>query len=353
MNLILYLRNPSFISLSNAPLRLLRALLALITIAAGCVGMAASAQIQTSAPSSAPASPSTSAPQAVSAAGNLASSQPMSMLYPGDDFNLQSGDLISVRVFLQPEYQVTVRVGSDGTAQLPFIGSVPLQGLTVGAAQRLIADRLRQGEFYRDPDVIIQVVDTVNGSVLISGELHAVVPVATNRSLKEVLLTAGGLPAAASHTVKIVRPGMKDPIVVELGTDLAASETANIQVRPHDVIQITRASVIYMLGAFRSQGAFPLDQASPLTLLQIAALGGGINYEGQMDDLRLIRTVGNDRKVIKVDLKKVRDGKADDPILQANDIVYLPTSNSKALLKGLGVGGVLGAVSFLLTLGKL
>jgi polysaccharide export outer membrane protein len=272
----------------------------------------------------------------------------MSMLYPGEDFRLQPGDLISVRVFLQPDYQATVRIGLDGTAELPFIGSVPLQGLTVRAAQLLIADRLRQGQFYRDPDVIIQVQDTVNGSILITGEVHATVPVATQRSLKEVLLAAGGLPASASHTVKIVRPGLKDPIVVELGTDLAASETANLQVQPHDIIQITRASVVYVLGAFKTQGAVPLDQASPLTLMQLAALSGGINYEGQYDDLRLIRTVGNDRKVVKVDIKKVRDGKADDPILQANDIVFLPTNDMKASIKNLGVGGVLGIVSLLI-----
>jgi polysaccharide export outer membrane protein len=277
----------------------------------------------------------------------------MSMLYPGEDFQLQPGDLIIVSVFLQPDYQATGRIGQDGTIQLPFIGSVPLQGLTVHAAQTLIAERLRTEGFYRNPDVIIRVMDTVNGSVLITGEMHATVPVATERSLKDVLLTAGGLPPNASHTVKIVRPGVTEPIVVELGTDLATSTTANIQVHPHDVIQITRASVVYVLGAFKTQGAVALDQASPLTLLQLAALSGGINYEGQYDDLRLIRTIGNDRKVITVDIKKVRDGTAKDPILQANDIVFLPTNNMKAILKNLGVGGVLGLVSILIATSNL
>jgi polysaccharide export outer membrane protein len=72
--------------------------------------------------------------------------------------------------------------------------------------------------------------------------------------------------------VKIVRPGLADPIVVNLGTDLASSTAANIPVLPHDIIQITRASVVYVLGAFQRQGAVPLDQATPLTLLQLGAL---------------------------------------------------------------------------------
>jgi polysaccharide export outer membrane protein len=104
---------------------------------------------------------------------------------------------------------------------------------------------------------------------------------------------------------------------------------------------------VYVLGAFSHQGAVPLDQATPLTLLQLAALSGGINYEGKYDDLRLIRTVGTERKVIDVDIKKIRDGKAADPILQANDIVFLPTDDMKAVLKNLGVGGVIGLVSLL------
>jgi polysaccharide export outer membrane protein len=291
-----------------------------------------------------------SVPSAASSAASIADATlaNQSMLYPGEDFQLAPGDLISVHVFLQPDYMATVRVGLDGTLELPFIGSVSLEGLTVRVAQRLIAERLRAGGFYKDPTVTIQVLDTVNSSVVVTGEVHAVVPVSTERSLRDVLLAAGGLPATASHTVKIVRPGVANPIVVELGTDLAASVTANIPIHPHDIIQISRASVVYVLGAFAHQGAVPLDQATPLTLLQVAALSGGINYEGRYNDLRLIRTVGTERTVVDVDIKKVRDGKAPDPVLQPNDIVFLPTNEMKAMLKSLGSGGVVGLVSVLI-----
>jgi polysaccharide export outer membrane protein len=273
-----------------------------------------------------------------------------SMLYPGEDFQLGPGDLITITVFLQPEYQSTVRVDLDGNVKLPFIGSVNLKGLTVRAAQTLIADRLREGEFYRHPEVTIKVLDTVNSTVTITGEVQRIVPVSTQRSLKDVLLTAGGLPANASHTIKIVRPGLTEPIVVNLGTDLASSDTANVPVYPHDFIQISRASVVYVLGAFARQGSVPLDQAAPLTLLQLAALSGGINFEGSYKDLRLIRTVGTERKVVDVDIKKVRDGKAPDPVLQANDILFLPTNEMKAVLKSMGAGGILGIATVLLAI---
>jgi polysaccharide export outer membrane protein len=255
-----------------------------------------------------------------------------------------------VHLFLVSDYSATVRLDQDGVVLLPLIGNVPLRGLTVREAQLLIAQRLREGQFYRQPDVIIQVVQTVNGTALITGEMHAEVPVTVQRSLREVLLTAGGLPAQASHTIKIVRLGVKDPIVVNLGTDLASSTTADIPVLPHDIIQITRASVVYVIGAFSRQGSVPLDQATPLTLMQCAAISGGINFEGKYQDLRIIRTYGNERKFVKVDIKKIREGKDPDPVLQANDIVYLPTNDMKAIVKGLGIGGVFGLLGLLISL---
>ena len=176
------------------------------------------------------------------------------------------------------------------------------------------------------------------------------VPVSTERSLREVLLAAGGLPSTASHTVKIVRPGVDQPIVVNLGADLAASAAANIPIHPHDIIQISRANVVYVLGAFKNQGSVPLDQATPLTLMELAALSGGVGWEGRYADLRLIRTVGTERKLVDLDIKKVLNGKAPDPVLEANDIVFLPTNQMKAALKSLGIGGVLGLVSLIFTL---
>jgi polysaccharide export outer membrane protein len=317
---------------------------------AGVMAGSASAQAGAAAGATVTTSTMPAAEPAQTATSPATSLANQSMLYPGEDFQLGPGDLIAVGVFLQPDYHATVRVGQDGSVQLPFIGSVHVAGLSVRAAQTLIADRLRMGEFFENPEVTIQVVDTVNSSVIVTGEVRATVPVSSQRSLREVLLVAGGLPATASHTVKIVRPGVAEPIVVELGTDLASSTSANFPVQPHDIIQISRASVVYVLGAFPRQGAVPLDQSTPLTLLQLAALSGGMNFEGQYADLRLIRTVGNERKVVKVDIKKIRDGRAPDPLLQANDIIFLPTDEMKATIKSLGTGGVIGLATLLISL---
>ena len=139
-------------------------------------------------------------------------------------------------------------------------------------------------------------------------------------------------------------------MVLNLGTDLTNTAATGTLVYPRDIIQISRAGVVYVLGAFRTQGALPLDQSMPLTLMQLAALSGGVGWEARYSDLRLIRTFGTERRLIRVDIKKVLNGKAPDPILQANDIVYLPTDQLKAAGKNLGVGGIIGIAVLFLTL---
>ena len=274
----------------------------------------------------------------------------MSMQYPGEDFLLTPGDLLTVRVYGEMEYTPIVRIGLDGTVLLPYIGSLSLQGLTIRSAQTLIADRLRTGGFYTHPEVSILVMESLNGTVTVAGEVRSLVPVTGARRLIEVISAAGGLPANASHTVRITRPGVDHPIVINLGADLSNSENADTPVYPRDIIQISRAGVVYTLGAFGHQGATPLDQATPLTLMQLTALSGGIGFEGRYADLRIIRTVGTERKVVEVDVKKVIHGQAPDPILEANDIVYLPSNATKAVLKSLGIGGVIGILSLAVSL---
>jgi polysaccharide export outer membrane protein len=163
-----------------------------------------------------------------------------------------------------------------------------------------------------------------------------------------VVVGGGGLPNTASHIITINRPGVPQPITIDLGTDPAKSTEANIPIFPRDTIVVPRVGVVYLLGAFKTQGAIPLTQNSPMTLMKVAALTGGSGFEGKQSDLRIIRSVGTGRQVIRVDLKKIVEGKAPDPVLEAEDIIFLPSSSMKAAIKSGGIGTLLGIVSILL-----
>jgi polysaccharide export outer membrane protein len=267
---------------------------------------------------------------------------------PSREAILSPDDVITIRVFEQADYNPQVRLSSDGSALLPLIGTVNLNGLSITQAERFVEQRLRDAGIYRNPQVTIQLVEGPNQVATVAGEAHAVVPIVGSRRLLDVLATAGGLPVTASHVITISRPGLAEPITVDLGTDPLRSSLANIPVFAGDTIIVSRIGVVYMMGAFRTSGVIPLTQYAPLTLMEATAISGGLNFQGKYSDVRLVRTVGDHRTVVKLDIQRILHGKDPDPILQANDIVFLPDSAIKASMSNGSLGTLLGIVSLLI-----
>jgi polysaccharide biosynthesis/export protein len=272
-----------------------------------------------------------------------------SILYPAvQDLVLTPGDQIQIHLFSDPDYSPAIRIGPDGTALLPLIGVVHLAGLSVTQAEQLIAERLLSDGMYRDPQITLQITEGPNAVVTVIGETHAIVPVVGPRRLLDILSAAGGLPATASHVITIDRPGLAAPIVVDLGSDPENSSLGNIPVLRGDTVIVSRVGIVYVLGSFKTPGIVPLNAYAPLTLTELTSLSGGILFDGRFTDLRIIRTVGDRRTVAVYDIKKVLNGKVPDPILEPNDIVYLPPVPLKTLLSSGGLSTVLGLASLAL-----
>lgn len=273
-----------------------------------------------------------------------------SLLFPaGRQQVLAAGDGIEVNLFGQPEYQPKGRIGVDGTIPLPLIGPVKLAGLSVTEAEVLIEHDLQQAGMYRNPQVILTVTEGPNASVTFIGEVHGVVPVIGSRRLLDAISAAGGLPPTASHVITINRPGVPQPIVVDLGSDPMRSELANVPVFAGDTVVVARIGVVYMVGQFKNPGVINLTPYSPLTLMQATAMTGGFAFDARAKDVRIIRTIGDKRTVVKLDATAVFNGKAPDPILQPNDIVYIPQSAIKVAIEQGGIGTLIGAVSLAIT----
>jgi polysaccharide export outer membrane protein len=273
------------------------------------------------------------------------------VLFPSaQDLVLAEGDEIQIRLFSDPEYNPSARIAPDGTVLLPLIGIVHLAGLTVTQAEQLIAQKMVADEMYRDPQVSLLITEGTNSVVTVIGETHGVIPVVGARRLLDVLSLAGGLPPTASHVITINRPGVPEPIVVDLGSDPLHSSLGNIPILRGDTIVVSRVGIVYVLGSFGKSGIVPLDAYAPLTLTELTSISGGIEFAGRFKDLRIIRTVGNRRTVAVYDIKKVLDGKVPDPILQPNDIVYLPPVPFKQLLSSGGLSTLLGVTSLAISI---
>jgi len=117
---------------------------------------------------------------------------------PQSGYVIQSGDLLQVRVFNQPDMSARVRVRDDGKISIPFLNDVNAVGLTPNALAQQIQVRLK--EFINAPVVTISLEEPRPFSISVIGEVTkpGVYALPAGAGVLQALAAAGGLTQYAS-----------------------------------------------------------------------------------------------------------------------------------------------------------
>ncbi|TXC82067.1 polysaccharide biosynthesis/export family protein [Luteibaculum oceani] len=91
---------------------------------------------------------------------------------------------------------------------------------------------------------------------------------------------------------------------------------------PFVLLNITNNRVIVSPGAGGSAQVIYLQNTNT-TVLEALALAGGITERGNAKKIKLIRKVGTEREVYRIDLSRISGISHADMIVQANDIIYV------------------------------
>jgi polysaccharide export outer membrane protein len=121
----------------------------------------------------------------------------------------------------------------------------------------------------------------------------------------------------------------------------ARNPQENIVVRPHDVISVPRAQLIYVVGCVRRPGGFVLGEKEAVSVLQAISLAEGLDRAAAPDKAKILRGAEGSaqRTEIAVDVKKLLENKGADVPLQPNDVLFIPNSAAKsAALRSLEAG---------------
>ncbi len=259
---------------------------------------------------------------------------------------LGPGDLVEVGVYNVPELATKARVSNAGDLYLPLIDYVHVQGLTIEEAQSLISKRLEDGGFVRSPHVTIFVDEAESQGVTILGEVGkpGIYPDVVDHKLYEVISEAGGFTPSASRKIAIIRPGLPEPIRVELPRNLGDDLTGNVEVLPGDTITVPRAPIIYVVGDVNHPSGLLVDNGV-LTVLQAIALAGGTNHTAKMGGVRIIRKTPSGMTETRVQLKKMLEAKSPDIPLQADDILFVPVSGARVAAQRTADAAVMAATA--------
>jgi polysaccharide export outer membrane protein len=291
----------------------------------------------------------------------------------GADYHIGANDLLEINVFEAPEFNRALRVSASGEITMPLLGEVQSVGLTARELERVLEDRLRR--YMKDPHVGVFVSSIQSHPVSVAGAVKkpGVFQIQQPRSLLEMLSMAEGLAddagddvlvmrgaglrvgknsasaasepnAASSSTLEEPPPAPsasgredasseKDTIRINLKNLLeSGDERFNVAIYPGDIIDVTRAGIVYVVGDVKKPGGFVMKSHEQMSVLKAIALAEGFTSTSAKGRTRIIRTdqsTGQKTEVL-VDLDKILAGKSPDPPLNAADIVFVPNSAAKS-----------------------
>ena len=271
------------------------------------------------------------------------------LIRPRNAYILGPQDSLTIHVANMDEIaQEPYSIDLQGYLTLPRVGQVQAAGLTVDQLRLALISKFK--EYLQEPIISITVTVFLSQPVSVLGAVGTpgVHQIKGNKTLFEVISEAGGLKADAGNKITITRQMINGPLpLANAQTDSsghysiadlnirsvmsARNPQENIPVKPNDVITVPKADLIYVIGAVKKPGGFPLQERANMTVLEALSLSEGLDKLASSRKARILRT--NDtthaRLEIPIDVQKILNGKGTDLALMSNDILFVPTSATK------------------------
>jgi polysaccharide biosynthesis/export protein len=290
-----------------------------------------------------------------------------------DRYRLGAGDTVVITVFRYPELSRSVRIDGAGTIRLPLIHSdIQASCLTTDELAAEVAKRYL--DYLRDPQVDASIKDYSSEPVAVVGSVNKPGSFELQRRvrLREILAFAGGPSPTAGKIVQILhddtveascqppepRVATQDSKSVTTAAAVPATPPATADsstggitsldlvalmrggatdpyVRPGDVVNVPEADSAFVVGDVYRPSVVPLNKQ--ITVSRAIALAGGLTPNAKSSKIRIVRYIngkGGNTEIV-INLKDIYANKSEDLALQAGDIVQVPDSTTKTLIRAL------------------
>jgi polysaccharide export outer membrane protein len=264
-------------------------------------------------------------------------------------------DLIAVSVYDAPELSRTIRVGADGFIRLPMIRQrVKAEGLYPADLESAIAKVLQEEQILVSPFVTVTIAEYHSRPISVAGavKMPLVFQAEGPTTLLEAIARAQGLREDAGREILVssTQPGpdgkpitLTRRITVRSLMD-GADPSVNVKLVGGEEVRVPEVSKIYVMGNVKKPGAFPVQDGSDTTVMQMLALAEGLSQFSAKVAFIYRREGAGGKNEIPVPLDKIMKRQAPDVVLTANDLLYIPDNKGRrlglaALEKALLIGG--------------
>jgi polysaccharide export outer membrane protein len=257
---------------------------------------------------------------------------------------LGPGDVLDVRVFGQPDLNSLTEVDAEGNvSNLPFLETpIKAQCRTDKEVQTDIAKAY--AKYIRNPQISVRISERKSRQpATILGAVKSPIQVTMFRKVRlhELVTKAGGWTDRASGTIEIMHTEAEmcpDPsdifqktalsstgnfgiVVFKLNDLKMGKEEADPFIRPGDIVRVTEAEPVYVMGAVMAPRELPLrDQ---LTLGRAIAMAGGPQRLANTSEVHIYRQKDNigGQDDLKYNYDSIKKGKVADVSLKPFDII--------------------------------
>jgi polysaccharide export outer membrane protein len=200
------------------------------------------------------------------------------------EYLLSPGDILRISVFKNPDLSLDARVSEAGAIAYPLVGSVPLSGLTLPAAERKIGQMLKDGGFVLNPQVNILLTTALGNLVSVIGEVNTPGRYSLETAgghLSGMLAAAGGIGQNGGDFVIVTgtRGGKPFRREIDIVKMYSSGTTADdVDLFGGDTLFVNRAPMFYIYGQVQKPGQVRLERG--MTVMQALASGGGVTGKG-------------------------------------------------------------------------
>lgn len=164
-------------------------------------------------------------------------------------YRISVNDRLYIAVWRVPDLSLEFVVGPDGYISFPLIGDIRAAGKTLSELNAEITEKLK--EYVEDPQVSVMIREFAGDQVTVIGEVRGpgIYKFVGKTKIMDVIALAGGFTdRAKSASIVIVReppdPKKDDTlIVVKIKSILKGNTMNNIEVKPYDIVYVSRTFV--------------------------------------------------------------------------------------------------------------
>lgn len=196
------------------------------------------------------------------------------------EYRLGAADLVRVSVFGYPDMTADIRVDEHGSLRYALIGAVSVAGHTTSEVEAVLAQRLGDGGFIRNPQVSVLVTEYRSQKVSVMGQVARPgrYPLTQRSTVLDLLADAGGVVTgiAADDAVLMRADGSK--VGIDLFELFKGNAQLNAVVNAGDTLFVPRAPQFYIYGEVQRPGVYRLERS--MTVSQAISAGGGLTPRG-------------------------------------------------------------------------